>query len=141
MIDELTATLTATRSIISPSTKIITHDHPPDTDRDGPSRTLRMCLRIRRLGVRIPPGAPLSPLVSALSCAHASIRARCRRALGAIVGAIGLQQHLGHPGCGCALLAFYEMPVHVFCDGDARVSDNLRDHIEIGALGQHQRRS
>src|SRR5829696_9176115 len=70
MIDELTATLTATRSIISPSTKIITHDHPPDTDRDGPSRTLRMCLRIRRLGVRIPPGAPLSPLVSALSCAQ-----------------------------------------------------------------------
>ena len=71
----------------------------------------------------------------------ASIRARCRRALGASVGAIGLQQHLGHPGCGCALLAFYEMPVHVFCDGDARVSENLRDHIEIGALGQHQRRS
>src|SRR5829696_1197385 len=80
-----------------------------------------------------PPGAPLSPLVSAFSCAHASIRARCRRALGAIVGAIGLQQHLGHPGCGCALLAFYEMPVHVFCYGDARVSENLRDHIEIGA--------
>jgi hypothetical protein len=26
MIDELTATLTATRSTISPSTKIITHD-------------------------------------------------------------------------------------------------------------------
>jgi hypothetical protein len=59
MIDELTATLTATRSIISPSTKIITHDHPPDGDHCGPSRTLRMDLRIRRLGVRIPPGAPM----------------------------------------------------------------------------------
>jgi RNA polymerase sigma-70 factor, ECF subfamily len=40
--------LTATRSIISPSTKIITHDHPPDTVQDGPSRTLRMDLRITR---------------------------------------------------------------------------------------------
>src|SRR5215212_6242723 len=64
---------------------------------DGPRLSSSPCLglRIRRLGVRIPPGAPLSPLVSALSSAHASIRARYRRALGAIVGAIGLQQHLG----------------------------------------------
>jgi hypothetical protein len=36
MIDELTAT----RSTISPSTKIITHDHPPDRDHGGPSEPL-----------------------------------------------------------------------------------------------------
>jgi hypothetical protein len=58
-IDELTAT----RSTINPSTKIITHDHPPDEDHGGPLRTLWMDLRIRRLGVRIPPGAPAFPLV------------------------------------------------------------------------------
>jgi hypothetical protein len=66
MIDELTATLTATRSTISPSTKIITHNLPPNRNHGGPSRTLRMDLRIRRLGVRIPPGAPVFPLVKAL---------------------------------------------------------------------------
>jgi hypothetical protein len=48
MIDELTATLTATRSTISPSIKIITHNLPPDRDDGGPSRTLRMDLRTRR---------------------------------------------------------------------------------------------
>jgi hypothetical protein len=32
------------------------------------------------------------------------------------------------------------MPVHVFSDGDAGVSEDLGDHVEIGALGQHQRR-
>jgi hypothetical protein len=48
MIDELTATLTATRSTISPSTKIITHNLPPNRNHGGPSRTLRMGLRIRR---------------------------------------------------------------------------------------------
>jgi hypothetical protein len=37
--------------------KIITHDHPPDMDHGGLSWTLRMGLRIRRLGVRISPGA------------------------------------------------------------------------------------
>ena len=39
MIDELTATLTATRSTISPSTKIITHNLPPNettVDHRGP---------------------------------------------------------------------------------------------------------
>ena len=46
IIDELTATLTATRSMISPSTKILTHDSTPDRDQRGPSRTLRMDLRI-----------------------------------------------------------------------------------------------
>jgi len=66
MRDSLTATLTATRVTFSPSTKIITHDHPPERDHRGPSRTLRMDLRIRRLGVRIPPGAPAFPLVRAL---------------------------------------------------------------------------
>jgi hypothetical protein len=39
--------LTATGSTISPSTKIIPHDHPPDREHGGPSRTLRMDLRIR----------------------------------------------------------------------------------------------
>ena len=66
MIDELTATLTATRSTISPSTKIITHNLPPNRNHGGPSRTLRMDLRIRRLGVRISPGAPVFVLVSEL---------------------------------------------------------------------------
>jgi hypothetical protein len=42
MIDKLTAT----RSVVSPSTKIITHYHPPDRDRRGSSGTLRMDLRI-----------------------------------------------------------------------------------------------
>jgi hypothetical protein len=60
MIDELTAT----RSTISPSTKIITHNLPPNRNHGGPSRTLRMDLRIRRLGVRIPPGAQLFSLVN-----------------------------------------------------------------------------
>ena len=50
MIDELTATLTATRSTISPSTKIITHNLPPNRNHGGPSRTLRMDLRIRSFG-------------------------------------------------------------------------------------------
>jgi hypothetical protein len=49
MINELTATLTATQSTISPSTKIITHNSTPDRELCGPSRTLRMDLRIRRL--------------------------------------------------------------------------------------------
>jgi histone H3/H4 len=49
MIDELTATLTATRSTISPSTKIMTHDSTPDSDLCGPSRTLWMDLRLRAL--------------------------------------------------------------------------------------------
>ena len=65
MIDELTATLTATRSTISPSTKIITHNLPPNRNHGGPSRTLRMDLRIRRLGFRIPPGAQLFCVVLA----------------------------------------------------------------------------
>jgi hypothetical protein len=47
MINKLTATLTATRSTISPSTKIITHGSTPDRDLCGPLRTLRMDLRIR----------------------------------------------------------------------------------------------
>src|SRR4029453_2478458 len=47
MIDLLTATLTATRCTISPSTKIITHDPTPDRDHRGQSRTPRMGLRIR----------------------------------------------------------------------------------------------
>jgi hypothetical protein len=63
MIDQLTATLTATQSTISRSTKIITHDPTPERDHGGPPWTLRMDLRIRRLGVRIRPGAPVSPLV------------------------------------------------------------------------------
>ena len=42
--------LTATRSTISPSTKIITHGSTPDRDLCGPSRTLRMDLRIRSFG-------------------------------------------------------------------------------------------
>jgi hypothetical protein len=46
MIEELTATLTATRSTISPSTKIITYNLPPSRNHGGPSRTLRMDLRI-----------------------------------------------------------------------------------------------
>jgi hypothetical protein len=71
MIDEPTATLTATRSTISPSTKIITHDSTPDRDHCGPSRTLRMDLRIRRLGVRIPPGAPVFHLVRNISLTEA----------------------------------------------------------------------
>jgi hypothetical protein len=50
------------------------------------------------------------------------------------VGAIRRQQSLGHKSSSCALLAFDEMPIHVFCDGDARVSENLRDHVEIRAL-------
>ena len=58
MIDELTATLTATRSIISLSTKIITHDHPPDTDHRGPSQILRMDLRIKGIKI-VKPGAIL----------------------------------------------------------------------------------
>ena len=53
----LTATLTATRSTITPSTKIITHDHPPDRDHGGPSRTLLLDLRIR--GQDHKPGAIL----------------------------------------------------------------------------------
>jgi hypothetical protein len=64
MTNALTATLTATRRRISPSSKIITPDHPPDRDHGGPLRTLRMDLRIRRLGVRIPPGAPVFGLVN-----------------------------------------------------------------------------
>jgi hypothetical protein len=44
----LTATLTATRSTITPSTKIITRDSTPDRDFCGPSPTLRMDLRIGR---------------------------------------------------------------------------------------------
>jgi hypothetical protein len=40
--------LTATRSRIASSTKIITHDHTPDTDHHEPSQTLRMDLRTRR---------------------------------------------------------------------------------------------
>jgi hypothetical protein len=47
MINKLTATLTATRPTISPSTKIITHGHPPERDHGGPPRTLQMDLRIR----------------------------------------------------------------------------------------------
>jgi hypothetical protein len=46
MINKVTATLTAARWTISPSSKIITHDHLPDRDYGGPSRTLRMDLRI-----------------------------------------------------------------------------------------------
>jgi hypothetical protein len=53
------------QSEISPSTKIITHDPPPENDYGGPSRTPRMDLRIRRLRVRIPPGAPAFSLVKA----------------------------------------------------------------------------
>jgi hypothetical protein len=45
MIDKLTAT----RSAITPSTKIITHDLTPEVNHGGPSQTLRMDLRIRRL--------------------------------------------------------------------------------------------
>src|SRR5829696_1372614 len=109
MRDARTATLTATRSTFSSSTKIIMHDHPPDRDHRVPSRTLWMDLRIRRLGVRIPPGAPVSSLVKTFFSRSAKVR--CRWALGAIAGAIGRQQRLGHPNSSCALLALEEMAV------------------------------
>jgi len=48
--------------------------------------------------------------------------------------------HSTYPGGSYALLAFDEMPVHVFRNRDARVSENFGDHVEVGALGQHQRR-
>jgi len=48
-----------------------------------------MDLRIRRLGVRIPPGAPVFSLVKAFFLRLARVRVRCGRALGAIAGAIG----------------------------------------------------
>ena len=77
--------LTATHWTISPSTKIITHDHPPDRGHCGLSWTLRMGLRIRRLGVRIPPGAPVFTLmglqrrpvrdvVVRAGCPHAAVK-------------------------------------------------------------------
>jgi hypothetical protein len=61
MIDKLTATLTATRSTISPSTKIITHDPTPERDRRGPVWTLRMDLRTRRPNEAARPDAAWSP--------------------------------------------------------------------------------
>jgi hypothetical protein len=130
MIDKLTATLTATRSTISPSTKIITHDHPPDRDHGGPSRTLRMDLRIRRLGVRIPPGAPASSLVKIFF--SRSARVRCRWTLGAIAGAIGRQQRLGHPNSSCALLTLQRWPYCVLAEivPDSEVLEAVEDEIE-----------
>ncbi len=67
MINELTVTLTATRSTISPSTKITTDNPTPDRDHRGPSRTLRMDLRICECVVMavlggLPPGS--GPVVS-----------------------------------------------------------------------------
>src|SRR5215213_3353170 len=130
MIDKLTATLTATRWRISPSTKIITHDHPPDRDHGGPSRTLRMDLRIRRLGVRIPPGAPASSLVKIFF--SRSARVRCRWTLGAIAGAIGRQQRLGHPNSSCALLTLQRWPYCVLAEivPDSEVLEAVEDEIE-----------
>jgi hypothetical protein len=84
-----------------------------------------------------PPGAPVFSLVKAFFSRSASVRVRCGRALGAIAGAIGRQQRLGHSSSSCALLTFDEMAIHVLCDGNARVSENLGDHVEVGALGQH----
>jgi hypothetical protein len=74
----------------------------------------------QKVGGSNPSGcASVSPS-QALSFMHsASIRARCWRALGAIVGAIGLQQRLRHSSCGCALLAFDEMAIDIFRYGNA----------------------
>jgi hypothetical protein len=94
----------------------------------------------QKVGGSNPSGCAIIALVKCIFLRSASIRARCGRALGAIVGAIRRQQSLGHKSSSCALLAFDEMPIHLFCDGDARVSENLRDHVEIRALGQHQGR-
>jgi hypothetical protein len=66
-----------------------------------------------------PPGAPVFSLVKAFFSRLVSIHVGCRWALGAIAGAIGPQQRLRHPSCSCALLAFDEMPIDVFCDGNA----------------------
>jgi hypothetical protein len=57
---------------------------------------------------------------------------------GAIPGTIGGQQRFGHPGGSSPFWPFDEVPVHILSDRDAGVSENLRDDVEIGALGQHQ---
>jgi hypothetical protein len=67
------------------------------------------------LGVRISPGAPASSLVKTFFSRSASVQ--CRWALGAIAGAIGRQQRLGHPNSSCALLALEDMAV-LPADGD-----------------------
>jgi hypothetical protein len=139
MINKLTATLTATRSTISPSTKIITHGSTPDRDLCGSLRTHRMDLRIRRLGVRIPSGAPVFPLVNTLFFVFSQHPLPVPVGSGShLLGAIQRQQRLGHPSGSRPFLALHEMPVHIFSDGDAGVSENLGDHVEISALGQHQ---
>jgi hypothetical protein len=38
------------------------------------------------------------------------------------------------------LVTFEQVPVHVLGDGDAGVTEDLRDHVQWRALGQHQRR-
>jgi len=63
-----------------------------------------------------------------------------RAGSGSHCGSHSTSAALRHPGGSYALLAFDEMPVHVFRNRDARVSENFGDHVEVGALGQHQRR-
>jgi hypothetical protein len=92
MIDLLTATLTATRWTISPSTKIITHDPTPDRDHRGQSRTPRMGLRIKwlatggrflstpRLLTVVRPWAAADPITSRYPrCRRLSSRLSCLR--------------------------------------------------------------
>jgi hypothetical protein len=71
-LDELTATLTATRYRISPSTKIITHNHPLDSGHPGLSWTLRMDLR--------PEGQYSSEVQQRPHCLTRSASSRCVRA-------------------------------------------------------------
>jgi hypothetical protein len=74
----------------------------------GPLGTPDRDLRIRRLGVRIPPGAPAFCLVRAFFSRSANIRVRCRRALRAVwesvMPELGWALELVHDDPGPALV-------------------------------------
>jgi hypothetical protein len=81
----------------------------------------------QKVGGSNPSGcASVSPSQGPLLCVQPA-SARCRWALGTIMGAIRRQQRLGHPSGSRPFLALHKMPVHIFSDGDAGVSENLGD--------------
>jgi hypothetical protein len=92
MRDSQTATLTATRSTFSSSTKIIMHDHPPGRDHRVPSRTLWVDLRVRWF---IPPTNTSCPPTGRPRSNRRPPGLRCRRAQ--VATTVGTLNSRGEP--------------------------------------------
>ena len=95
-------------------------------------RTFGTRLRIRRLGVRVPPSAPRPQA----RCPPGSGLFRRPRSHGGSHGhTSAAEQSPAHRLSRRPLVAFEQVPVHVLGDGDAGMPEHLRDHVQAACPG------